>query len=70
MTITDLEFHLSNWVLVVSRWANFACSTTVIPNPPAACPFTSDIFTPPIVANTGGPSIGGFNSNWVAYVRF
>ena len=68
MTITDLEFHLSNWVLVVSRWANFACSTTVTPNPPSACPFTSDIFTPPIVANNGGPSIGGFNSNWVAYV--
>jgi len=67
MTVTDLESHQSNWVLVVSRWANFACSTTG-GGPASACPFTSDLFTPPIVQNFGGPNIGGFNSNWVAYV--
>jgi hypothetical protein len=67
MTVTDLEFHLSNWVLLVSRWANFACSTTG-GGPASACPFTSDIFTPPIVQNFGGPAIGGLNSNWVGYV--
>jgi hypothetical protein len=85
MTVTDLEFHLSNWVMLVSRWANFACSTSagaasggssVGNGPPSACPFTSDIFTQPIV-NTqvngtgsaeGGPSIGGINGNWLGYV--
>jgi len=67
MTVTDVEFHLSNWVLLVSRWANFACSTTG-GGPTSACPFTSDIFTPPIVSNFGGPSVGGLNSNWVGYV--
>jgi len=67
MTVSDVEYHLSNWVLLVSRWANFACSTTG-GGPAAACPFTSDIFTPPIVSNFGGPSVGGLNSNWVGYV--
>jgi hypothetical protein len=75
MTVTDLEFHLSNWVLLVSRWANFACSTTG-GGPASACPFTSDIFTPPIVnvqlngtgLAEGGPATGGLNGNWVGYV--
>jgi hypothetical protein len=67
MTVSDVEYHQSNWVLLVSRWANFACSTTG-GGPASACPFTSDIFTPPIVENFGGPSVGGLNSNWVGYV--
>ena len=27
-TVTDLEMHVSNFVLVISKWADFACSTT------------------------------------------
>ena len=32
------------------------------------CQGTSDLFTPPIVPIAGGPSVGGFNSNWAGYV--
>ena len=66
-TVTDLESHMSNWVLLISKWANFACSTTPPPNNPAVCQGTSDLFTQPIVPNNGGPAVGGFNSNWVGY---
>ena len=65
-TVTDLEQHLSNWVLLVSRWANFACSTTGNADP-TKCQGTSDLFTPPIVPVVGGPSVGGFNTNWLGY---
>ena len=66
-TVTDLEMHMSNWVLILSKWADFACSTTPPPNNPAVCVGTSDLFTNPIVPVFGGPAVGGFNGNWVGY---
>jgi len=66
-TVTDLEMHMSNWVLLVSKWADFACSTTPPPNNPAVCVGTSDLFTQPIVPIFGGPAVGGFDGNWIGY---
>jgi hypothetical protein len=76
-TVTDLEMHMSNWVLVISKWADFACSTSGLPNNPAVCAGSSDLFTLPIVDTQlngspgfaeGGPNVGGINGNWIGYV--
>ena len=64
-TATDVPSHISNFVLVISRYATFDCSVTGNP-PPATqpCPNTSDLFTPPIVPIVGGPNTGGVNTYW------
>jgi len=64
-TATDVPSHISNFVLVTSRYATFACPPGVTP---ANCPNTSDMFTPPIVPIVGGPNTGGVNQYWVMYI--
>src|SRR5215467_11161632 len=64
-TVTDLPSHISNFVLVTSRYATFACPPGVAA---ANCPNTSDMFTNPIVPVVGGPNTGGVNQYWVMYV--
>jgi hypothetical protein len=68
-TVTDMLAHRSNFVLVVSKFAQFTkCSSAV--TPPATCPTSSPLFTPPVIAPiVGGTQTGGFNTaNWVAYI--
>ncbi len=64
-TVTDMPAHRSNFVLIVSKFAQFTkCSTTT-----AGCPSSSPLFTPPVIAPVvGGGSTGGINSaNWYMY---
>jgi len=64
-TVTDVPAHRSNWVLVVSNFAQFRnCA-----NSPAGCPggaASSPFFTPPVIAPiVGGNQTGGANTqNW------
>jgi hypothetical protein len=73
-TVTDLPAHRSNWVLIVSNFAQFRNCT----NTPAACiggpgsNSSSPFFTSPAIAPiVGGIGTGGVNSgttgNWTAY---
>src|SRR5579871_5687599 len=66
-TVTDLPAHRSNWVLVVSRFAQLQqCPTPpTIGGPVCQTP----LFTSPVIAPiVGGTSTGGVNSfNWVMY---
>jgi hypothetical protein len=66
-TVTDLPDHRSNWVLMVSRFAQLQqCATApTIGGPVCQTP----IFTPPVIAPiVGGTSTGGVNPlNWVMY---
>jgi len=64
-TATDVPSHISNFILVTSRYATFACPPGVTP---ANCPNTSDMFTPPIVPIVGGPNTGGVNQYWMMYI--
>jgi len=64
-TATDVPSHISNFILVTSRYATFACPPGVAA---ANCPNTSDMFTNPIVPIVGGPNTGGVNQYWVMYV--
>jgi len=64
-TATDVQAHLSNWVLITSRYATFACPSTVTA---ANCPNTSDMFTNVVVPQVGGTSTGGTNAYWVLYL--
>jgi len=64
-TATDVPSHISNFILVVSRYATFACPPGVTPS---NCPNTSDMFTNPIVPVVGGPNTGGVNQYWMMYV--
>src|SRR5207249_3426366 len=57
--------HISNFILVTSRFATFACPPGVAA---ANCPNTSDMFTNPIVPVVGGPATGGVNQYWVMYI--
>jgi len=64
-TVTDMPAHRSNWVLVVSNFAQFRnCA-----NSPTGCPggvASSPFFTTPVIAPiVGGTSTGGANAqNW------
>src|SRR5215831_394933 len=64
-TATDVPSHISNFILVTSRYASFACPPGVAA---ANCPNTSDMFTNPIVPIVGGPNTGGVNQYWVMYI--
>src|SRR5215467_5805198 len=64
-TATDVPSHISNFILVTSRYATFACPPGVTA---ANCPNTSDMFTNPIVPVVGGPNTGGVNQYWVMYI--
>src|SRR5215471_2132196 len=64
-TATDVPSHISNFILVTSRYASFACPPGVTA---ANCPNTSDMFTNPIVPIVGGPNTGGVNQYWVMYI--
>jgi hypothetical protein len=64
-TVTDVPSHVSNFVLITSKFATFACPPGVTP---ANCPNTSDMFTNPIVPVVGGPNTGGVNQYWVMYI--
>src|SRR5215467_12952719 len=64
-TATDVPSHISNFVLVTSRYGTFACPPGVTA---ANCPNTSDMFTNPIVPIVGGPNTGGVNQYWVMYI--
>jgi len=57
-TITDVPLHISNFVLIVSKSAQFTQGTTN----------TTQVFTPPIAPIVGGSNIGGLNGNWVRYI--
>jgi len=66
-TVTDLPAHRSNWVLIVSRFAQLQqCATPpTIGGPVCQTP----IFTPPVIAPiVGGTQTGGQNGfNWKLY---
>ncbi len=67
-TVTDLPAHRSNWVLVVSSFAQF--QKCPVPAPAGSvCPTSSPLFTPPVIAPiVGGNQTGGVNTaNWVLY---
>jgi len=57
-TVTDLPSHISNFVLIVSRTAQFTQGTSG----------TTQVFTPPIAPIVGGTSTGGQNANWFRYI--
>jgi hypothetical protein len=67
-TITDLPAHYSNFVLIVSAFAQFQRCGNVTPTP-VTCPTSSPLFEPPVVAPiVGGTSTGGVNgTNWFLY---
>src|SRR5579871_250220 len=67
-TVTDLPAHRSNWVLVVSTFAQF--QKCPVPAPAGSvCPTSSPLFTPPVIAPiVGGTQTGGQNAaNWTLY---
>ena len=67
-TVTDLPAHRSNWVLVISSFAQF--QKCPVPAPAGSvCPASSPLFTPPVIAPiVGGNQTGGVNTaNWVLY---
>jgi len=66
-TVTDLPAHRSNWVLLVSRFAQLQqCATPPTVGGPVC---QTPIFTPPVIAPiVGGNQTGGQNPiNWVLY---
>ncbi len=67
-TVTDLPAHRSNWVLVVSTFAQFQKCPVPAPSG-SVCPTSSPLFTPPVIAPiVGGTQTGGVNgANWVLY---
>jgi hypothetical protein len=57
-TVTDIPTHVSNFVLIVSRGAQFIQGTAG----------TSQLFTAPIAPITGGSNTGGVGTaNWIRY---
>jgi len=66
-TVTDLPAHRSNWVLVVSRFAQLQQCATPPTIGGAVC--QTPLFTSPVIAPiVGGTSTGGVNTfNWVLY---
>ena len=66
-TVTDLPAHRSNWVLLVSRFAQLQQCPTAPTVGGAVC--QTPIFTSPVIAPiVGGTSTGGVNpANWVLY---
>src|ERR1039457_2436014 len=67
-TVTDVPAHRSNWVLMVSRFAQL--QKCPVPAPAGSvCPTSSPLFTPPVIAPiVGGIQTGGQNpANWVLY---
>src|SRR5437764_6232950 len=64
-TATDVPSHVSNFVLVTSRYATFACPASVTA---ANCPNTSDLFTNVVVPTVGGTTTGANNAYWVMYL--
>jgi len=67
-TVTDLPAHRSNWVLVVSSFAQFQKCPVPAPSG-SVCPASSPLFTAPVIAPiVGGNQTGGVNTaNWVLY---
>jgi hypothetical protein len=61
-TITDVPSHRSNFILIVSKTAQFTRCTTGIPT----CPAFSPLFDPSLIAPVvGGTATGGVNTaNW------
>jgi len=57
-TVTDVPDHISNFVLIVSKSAQFTQGATS----------STQVFTPPIAPIVGGTSTGGVNGNWVRYI--
>jgi hypothetical protein len=73
-TVTDLPAHRSNWVLIVSTFAQFTkCSNAIPPQPTCTAVQPTGaygpLFTPPVIAPiVGGNQTGGQNpANWVLY---
>jgi hypothetical protein len=59
MTVSDVPAHISNFVLIVSRFATFTQGTTG----------TNQLFTAPIAPIVGGTGTGGvLSANWVRYI--
>jgi len=59
MTVTDVPAHISNFVLIVSRFAQMTQGTTG----------TGQLFTAPIAPIVGGTGTGGvLTTNWVRYL--
>jgi hypothetical protein len=69
MTVTDIPAHMSNWVMIISRFSQFNRCSNATGATAAVCPASSPFFTPPVIAPiVGGNQLGGQNpANWYAY---
>ncbi len=70
---SDLPAHRSNWVLVISSFAQFQKVPGAGSGGVPVCPASSPLFTPPVIVApiVGGNRTGGVNTaNWVICLRF